>query len=192
MDTLKKTIIYKIKDVKYIGSTQTRLLNRLHAHRHSCYNPNRRHHHLSHYKYIRKKKITIELIPIKILFLSSVGARLAEQKYIEKYNYVCDGHNYVNAFRFDKKTKQKILAKKWYEINKEKTKQRARDRYENNKEKILQQTKIRQKKNMKKIKARHAIKKKCNLCGCFVRQYGIKKHQRTDKCKTLSKIQHHN
>ena len=133
--------------------------------------------------------ITIELIPIKVLFLSIDSAKMVEQYYIEQYDSIQNGFNCVNAYRHNKKAKQKVLARKWYEKNKELSKARAKDRYQNNREKILQQTRIRHQKNSKKIKARHAIKKKCKLCGCSVRQYGITKHQRTDKCKRLSKTQ---
>tara|TARA_Y100000015_G_scaffold6312_1_gene5775 strand:+ start:59 stop:637 length:579 start_codon:yes stop_codon:yes gene_type:complete len=189
MDKLKKTIIYVMRSINYIGSTQTSLRKRLHAHCGACYNPNNKKYNMPVYKYIRKHNLGIELIPIKVLFLSSKSAKMVEQYYIEQYNSIENGFNCVNAYRYNKKAKQATLAKSWYERNKELSKARANKRYKEKKGLILKQEKARRKKNWNKIKARNSIKKKCNLCGCSVNQYGMNRHQQTDKCKRLSKTQ---
>ena len=42
--------------------------------------------------------------------------------------------------------------------------------------------------NKTKIKIQQSEKAKCDLCGCVVLRYGMKRHQKTLKCKEISKI----
>ena len=56
--------------------------------------------------------------------------------------------------------------------------------YEENKEKILKRKKIHYEENKEDILEKKKQNVICDICGASVRKHGIKKHQRTKKCKT--------
>jgi len=165
--------IYKIKNVNYIGSTND-IKRRCWGHKSSCWNENSKDYNCLVYQYIREKNIKIEL---EILFCykgncSNRIQRLVEQFYINKYDSKNNGFNTDNAFTNHKKY-QKEYKKKYNVKNYEKNKEIKKKWYEKNKERLSQKRKG---------------KINCCLCCSLVRKSDIKRHQRSKRCKSLSKV----
>ena len=207
--------VYKIKGINYIGSSHD-INNRTTKHFNSCWNENSKGYNLLVYRYIREKKMKIEL---EILFCykgncSYKVQRLVEQFYINKFDSKNNGLNTFNAFLNKKKyslqyakkyreenketiketTKKyraknkKLLSnkfKKYYGENKEQIKQRNKNLRKENKEKYKQKDKDYYEKNKEEIKAKNKIKINCPICKSLVRKRGLKKHQKTNKCKSF-------
>jgi len=72
--------------------------------------------------------------------------------------------------------------KQYYEANKEHIKEYKKQHYEKNKEKYMENNKHYKESNKDYINEKIT----CNICGCQVCRSNIVRHQRTDKCKTLS------
>jgi len=144
--------IYKMKGINYIGSTNN-IKTRTRLHNVACYNTNSRAYNFSIYKYIREKKMNIEL-EILGVYKRECTKRiklLVEQFYINKYNSVNNGLNNNNAFGKDKK-KIKQHWKNYREKHKEKIKEKDRKYYHNNKEKCIKRNREYRKKNKDRIK----------------------------------------
>jgi len=163
------------------------------------------------YQYIREKNIDIEL---EILFCykgncSNRIQRLVEQFYINKYDSVNNGFNIINAFtnqkKYYEKNKDKILKKnkKYREENKDKiknyhieyskkyyqeNKKKKKNYYEENKDKIKNYHIEYCAKNKEQMSKKRKVKINCCLCGSLISKYQIKRHQRSKKCKSLSKV----
>lgn len=82
-----------------------------------------------------------------------------------------------------KKNKEKLAKyKKEYNLkNKETLAKRSKEKYERNKEVILQKKKEKYQQNKNKINE----KIKCSICGSIVMKRGLKRHQRSIKCKSF-------
>jgi hypothetical protein len=105
----------------------------------------------------------------------------------------------------DNNDKLKKYYKEWYNDNKEEISQKSKEYYNNNKEEKLEYQKKYTENNFNKIKEYHKewreknidkIKEKvcCGICGSFVCNSGLKRHQQTKKCmealnNTTSNIQ---
>jgi len=152
-----------MKGINYVGSTNN-IKGRTKCHKSSCYNKNSKKYNLLVYQYIREKEMKIEL---EILFCYKKNCSkkitfLIEQFYINKFNSFNNGFNSRNAFLSKKKRKK--YNEEYKEIRKKK--------YEKNKNIISQKNKI---------------KINCCRCGSLVRKDCLKRHQKTKKCKSLSK-----
>jgi len=95
--------------------------------------------------------------------------------------------------KYQEENKDKInkQRKKHYEENKEKINNIKNKRYKENKEyreKIKQKRNKYYQENKEKISQKGKIKINCCLCGSLVRKSDIKRHQKTKRCKSLSKV----
>jgi hypothetical protein len=184
--------VYKIKGINYVGSTKN-IKRRCWSHKSNCWNENSKEYNLLTYQYIREKNINIEL---EILFCYRGNCsiriqKLVEQFYINKFDSVKNGFNNINAFGIDEKHRKKYVKKymkKYREKNNDKIKETNKKYWEENKDKLKKQRKKKYEKNKEKINQKRKIKITCCLCGSLVRKSDIKKHQRTKKCKSLSKV----
>jgi len=132
-----------------------------------------------------------------------------EQFYINKYDSVNNGFNIINAFtnqkKYYEKNKDKILKKnkKYREENKDKiknyhieyskkyyqeNKKKKKNYYEENKDKIKNYHIEYCAKNKEQMSKKRKVKINCCLCGSLISKYQIKRHQRSKKCKSLSKV----
>jgi len=89
-----------------------------------------------------------------------------------------------------KKKRKKLKQKRkiYCEENKDKIKETNKKHYEKNKDKLKKRSKKYYEKNKEKISQKGKIKINCCLCGSLVRKSDIKKHQKSKKCKSLSKV----
>lgn len=163
--------IYKMKDIKYIGSTNDIKL-RTETHKTSCYNKNSKDYNYLIYQYIREKQMDIEL---KILGVykrkcSFKIRRLVEQYYINEYNSVNNGLNTYNAF-FNRKKYLKKYNKQYREENKDKlneynkkyNKEYNKQYYEKNKNKLIEKQKEYYEENKEYYKKRYEKNKEKEL-----------------------------
>jgi len=178
--------IYKIVGVNYIGSTND-IKKRCWSHKNRCWGKICKNYNCLVYQYIREKNIDIEL---EILFCYKDNCsfkiqRLVEQFYINKYDSKNNGLNsddafcnrtkYLKQYRQENKEKMKL----YYEKNKDKLLDKAKKYYQINKERIEKAKKIRWEKNKEKRKEEI----NCPICKSLIKKYGLKKHQKTQKCK---------
>jgi uncharacterized protein YcbK (DUF882 family) len=115
-------IIYKLKRVGYIGSTQS-ITSRMNQHRRCCNCKKSKKYKMKLYKYIRKHKIKIEpkILGIYKRDCSLKIRRLVEQYWINKYTAMGQAKfNKIKAFLDKKETKIKRIKqnKTYYEANK--------------------------------------------------------------------------
>jgi len=190
--------IYKMKGINYVGSTID-IKQRCWKHNDKCWNENSNAYNSLLYRYIREKNIKIEL-EILGVYKRECNNRirlLVEQYYINLHDSVNNGFNNINAFTNRKKyyeeNKDKInkQRKKHYEENKEKINNIKNKRYKENKEyreKIKQKRNKYYQENKEKVNQKRKIKINCCLCGSLISKYQIKRHQKSKKCKSLSKV----
>jgi N12 class adenine-specific DNA methylase len=87
--------------------------------------------------------------------------------------------------------------KEYYNNNVEKIKENKKEYYKNNAEKIKEDKKKYQKNNVEKLKEKsknyrennvEKLKEKvcCDICGAFIRKYGLTTHQKTQKCTDIA------
>lgn len=145
-------IIYKIKDVNYIGATSN-LKRRTLTHRSACNNTNNNtKYNLLVYRYCREKNIKIEL-EILGVYKKKCSRRLrnlVEQYYINLYNSKNNGLNCHDAFN------------KYIDVN-----NYYRWYHQQNKE---------------RIHARKNQKINCSICGAIISKNNYAKHKKSKKC----------
>jgi hypothetical protein len=78
---------------------------------------------------------------------------------------------------------EKQYKKQHYQDNKEKINEQHKQYYHDNKQNINERVKHYQQNNREKISEQTKQKIECPICGSMVRKYGMKRHQRTAKCK---------
>lgn len=165
--------IYKIKDINYIGSTND-IKHRVIEHRYNCYNNKSNRHNLILYQYIREKQINIELEILSVYKkeCSNKIQRLVEQFYINKYNSKKRGLNDINAF-INKKKINREYAKNYRKNNPKKCKEYNKKWWNKNK--------------VERNKRRNVIIS-CPKCNSSIQKRSLSSHQKSKKCKELSKI----
>jgi len=94
---------------------------------------------------------------------------------------------YIKEWREENKEKNNEYNKKYREENKEKIKEYGKKFYEKNKEKINEYCKKYKEENKEKINQKRKIKINCPKCNSLIRKDGLKKHQKSKKCKTTFK-----
>jgi len=167
--------IYKMKDVNYIGSTND-IKHRVVEHRYNCYNNKSKRHNLILYQYVREKQINIqlEILAVYKKKCSNKIQRLVEQFYINKYNSKKSGLNDKNAF-INKKKSTRIYSRNYRKNNPKKCKESYKKWWDKNK--------------VERNKRRN-VKINCPKCNGLISKRNLKEHQRTKKCKELSKFSH--
>lgn len=187
MNKLQIGIIYKMKNVNYIGSTFN-MRKRLANHNNFCHNPNGTYYNTPVYKHIRENKIYIELEPIFFCFVSSKKSLLMiEQTSIDKYDSIFEGYNCIRAYTsdVDRKKNEREYNTKYQQKNKDKIKLIKAKHYQNNKDKIKLKNANYRKENKEKISQRRKQKVNCDRCGKMIRKYGIPVHQRSLRCQRI-------
>jgi len=116
-------IVYKLKNVPYIGCTKS-IKSRINQHKRACSYKKGKKYKMKLYKYIRKKKIKIEpkILGIYKRPCSLKIRRLVEQYWINKYKNMGQAKfNLIKSFLDKKETKKKRIKqnKSYYEKNKE-------------------------------------------------------------------------
>jgi hypothetical protein len=110
--------------------------------------------------------------------------------YIELYeNYACN--NKEELFKKEGEVIREISTinnkiagrtpKEYKQDNREKIRERDKQYYQDNKEYFIKKSKEYRLANPNKI----AEKTICNICSCEVTKYGLKKHKKTKKCKSV-------
>jgi len=115
-------VIYKLKNVPYIGCTLS-IKSRINQHNRCCSYKKSKKYKMKLYKYIRKNKIKIEpkILGIYKRECSLKIRRLVEQYWINKYTDLGQAKfNIIKAFLDKKQTKKKRIKqnKTYYEANK--------------------------------------------------------------------------
>ena len=115
-------IVYKLKNVPYIGCTKS-ITSRMNQHKRCCSYKKGKKYKMKLYKYIRKNKIKIEpkILGIYKKPCSLKIRRLVEQYWINKYTDMGQAKfNIIKAFLDKKQTKKKRIKqnKNYYEANK--------------------------------------------------------------------------
>jgi len=162
-----------MKGINYVGSTHD-IKERCRQHNVFCWNKNLKNYNLLVYQYIREKemKIELEILGVYKRKCSKKLKFLVEQFYINEYDSVNNGLNSKNAFGIDKK-KVKEYQKIYHKKNKKKLCKYHQEWYEENKEQFNQKRKV---------------KINCCLCGSLICKGNLKRHQKTKRCKSLSKV----
>ena len=176
--------IYKIVDVGYnkcyIGSTCEELSQRMARHRSSYmfYLKSKTHKSKSfdifdEYGIENCKIEWIEDYPCN----SKKELEAREGQYIEHTNCVNrvmvgrTPHEYKQYYNPLNKDKIKTGLKEWYERTKEERKPKHKEYYESHKAEARERAKV---------------QKECNICGCVVSQYKMKRHQQSKKYKSCT------
>ena len=207
--------IYKIKDVNYIGST-TNVKRRTTNHKKNVIDKKGVAYNYLIYQYIREKQknIKLEILAVYKRKCSYKIRLLVEQYWINKYDSVNNGLNTINTFRTEKGKKK--YSKEWrlknrdyllkqkrldYIKNKEHYNKMGRLWSKNNRDKIkgyydkrmknpLNREKANEssRKSYQKNKHKRSVKINCPKCNCLISSGALRVHQRSNKCKKLSKI----
>jgi len=209
MPHYQNSVIYKLKrnddydDLNiYVGST-TNFKNRKNCHKSFCNNEKRKEYNYTVYQYIRANgewdnwvMIPIEQYPcnnkdeLKIreryyidLFKSKLNKKIPCRT-IKKYRDENKEfyQKYSKKYRDDNREKLKEKAKEYYEANKQTLLEYKKKYDNNNKKKIAEREKKYREANKAIISEREKEKAICDRCGCKVRKYGLKEHQKTKKC----------
>lgn len=174
--------IYRLKskssNKSYVGSTAMNYLSQRLAEHLYSYNaylnnvPSKK--YVSSYEILEQEDYEIELI---CNYPCSNKKQLIKEegKYIkqEKEDGVYECVNKIIAGRTSKE----------YNIdNRDKIKERDKNYYENNRDKILENKKEYNINNKDKISEKGKEKIECEICGTFVRKYGLVRHKRSKKC----------
>jgi len=171
MDKLRKTIIYRLHGINYIGSTIQKLKDRKWRHNTDLHNENSKCYNTKLYKHMRKNKLNVKLIIIKILFVGSYGRKRAEQDYINLYDSINNGYNTIRAYRTEREKKEND---RLYRLN-----------YKRNKIKIREYTRLYYKKNKEIIRQKEKKRINCSICNKNICAKHVKRHQRSDYCKSF-------
>jgi len=207
--------IYKMKNINYIGST-TNVKRRTQEHKTNViYKKGTAYNYLI-YQYIREKQINIQL-EILAVYKKKCSYRirlLVEQYWINQYDSVKNGLNNNNTFITEKYKKK--YSKEWRLKNRDYLLKQKKLDYIKNKEHYNKLKKIwdinnrdkikgyydkrmknplnREKRNecsrkhYQKIKHKRSVKINCPKCNSLISSGALRAHQRSNKCKELSKF----
>ena len=175
MPIYQNSIIYKLchqndldNENIYVGST-TNFRSRKNKHKTTCNNEKDKKHNSFVYQFIRDNGGWNEwqMIPIEVFPCNDKNElEIRERHHIE-----------LLKSNLNKTIPTRTL-KEYYQDNKE----RIKEYKEANKEQIKEYREA----NKKKIKERCQIKTICDHCGCEVRKYDLKRHQKSNKCKNYN------
>ena len=133
--------------------------------------------------YIENYKCLNKCVPgrTKKEYIKTNAIKIKEQRKEYREKNADKIKEYAKEQRKKNADKHKEYRKEYNKKNADKHKQYMKEYRKKNADEIKQKTKEYNEINADKLKE----KVKCPSCGCFVRKYGLKRHQRSIKCKSF-------
>jgi len=194
MPHYQNSVIYKLKHNEdyddtniYVGST-TNFKNRKNQHKNACYNEKNKNYNMFIYQYIRDNggweqwvMIPIEQQPCN----SKKELEIRERYHIDLLRPSLNKQLPTRTKKeYYDTNKEKLLEKhkEYYETNKEKLFEKHKEYYKNWREANKEKSKQYREANKEILNEKKKEKAVCDHCGCEIRKYGLKTHQKTKKC----------